>query len=551
MKLVSYYKKNLAIQYKIILLFAILISIVLSAICYINYSISAETINNLIKNQLKNSTRVISQQLTQLEYNTSSKDFSRKFLNVLNDENAYYKNQKLHPYLFVIDKSGKNLYNLSENNKNSQFITTHYKEIMFKNKNGLMQIGGITFNYSYLMEKDWMLVIGLVDSEYLKPVLYIRNITYILLAISIILVLLFSYIGSLSVTVPMKKILRFLKNIEKGDFTDHINLAGDGPEFGLLSDGINKMLEYIKSLLNDIKNTSVSILSEGEEIKLVYNKTKKEDDVILHNINDINSNINTQNDLIKKTYELTNNMLSNIRQIFENVKNTSDCGEKLKEQSEKGLQTLDNTKSLINELIVYIKGMIELSEKLESKINSVDEIMYIIKNLSKRIQLISLNASVEAARAGEHGYGFDVVAGEIRTLSKKSSQSAENIENIIKSITDDIKKVSNLSKKGSDVIDMGDLYIRHVNDAFDNINKQIITTNDHIYSISSKANSLEQTLKNVGMLTNNIKESSDGVFTKVSKMSDAINDHVGMVNVLSNKSINLVGISKELEGKVS
>jgi hypothetical protein len=70
--------------------------------------------------------------------------------------------------------------------------------------------------------------------------------------------------------------------------------------------------------------------------------------------------------------------------------------------------------------------------------NKIIKIMDILIDISKKTNLLALNASIEAGRAGEHGRGFGVVAEEVRKLAEESkssvSSTSKEIDEIIKRI---------------------------------------------------------------------------------------------------------------------
>ncbi|WP_214838752.1 MULTISPECIES: methyl-accepting chemotaxis protein [Exiguobacterium] len=56
--------------------------------------------------------------------------------------------------------------------------------------------------------------------------------------------------------------------------------------------------------------------------------------------------------------------------------------------------------------------------KLQDQASEITKIASTIKEIAAQTNLLSLNAAIEAARAGEHGLGFNVVATEVRNLSR-------------------------------------------------------------------------------------------------------------------------------------
>lgn len=90
----------------------------------------------------------------------------------------------------------------------------------------------------------------------------------------------------------------------------------------------------------------------------------------------------------------------------------------------------------IQELVNSNTEVLQVAQTTKKETEKTDEILSFLKNISKKTNLLGLNASIEAARVGKYGQGFDVVAKEIRQLSISSSESMREIESILNKVKD-------------------------------------------------------------------------------------------------------------------
>jgi len=74
-----------------------------------------------------------------------------------------------------------------------------------------------------------------------------------------------------------------------------------------------------------------------------------------------------------------------------------------------------------------------LNDALERSraVEAITELSDSIFTITKKTNLLALNASIEAARAGVHGRGFSVVAEEINKLSSETESATSKIETIV------------------------------------------------------------------------------------------------------------------------
>lgn len=245
-----------------------------------------------------------------------------------------------------------------------------------------------------------------------------RNIkinTFYLFIISTIFFIILSsilYIISNGMLITLNKLKRNLELIEKGDLSlEFDDSIFNNDELGTLGKGIKEMH---KNLRNIIQNANENMEFIFDTVENLQNRNKELSDISAEQV---------------AYLEETSAILEEINTIFEqNTKQTMTLGKTVAYTEEKASVINDISEELQN----YMREIKRNSDEINLILEFLDEISF-------QTSILSLNAAVEASRAGSSGKGFGVITGEIRSLSRRSSDSAKEIKGIIEKNYSSIK----------------------------------------------------------------------------------------------------------------
>lgn len=276
-----------------------------------------------------------------------------------------------------------------------------------------------TFGWSIAQVKSYSeLLSGKSSLAQIKKTILATVIVTLIAAVIVI------FIVSGRITRPLLLLTGAVKRVAEGDLDVQMPEIRSKDELADLSCAMGDMVVKLREIVADVEAAADNVTAASGQIQASSDT--------------MSTGVGQQAAKASQIATASEEMSSTIIEIARNSSSIADTATTATGLAKNGEQIMERSIKEVRDLSDMVGNLSSIVNSLGVRSEQIGEIVGVINDIAEQTNLLALNAAIEAARAGEQGRGFAVVADEVRNLSERTARSTGQINDMIKSIQDEV-----------------------------------------------------------------------------------------------------------------
>lgn len=453
-------------------------------------------------------------------------------------------------YVYVLDKTHKYLSHPSEKiNTEAKNSTT---DKIFQSEKG---------EFEYAQEGDgrikklvfvtnqltgWKLAGTMYSDEIAAEARSVLNKTLLVIGIALLLGTAVIYLIVLSITRPLKKLVNASEKISQGDLDQRIDVKSQD-ELGQLGDSFNAMADSLRVVLAEVKGTADQLAVSSQQMTASTEQTGRAAEQITSVMQELTIGAENQARNTEESAKSMNEMSIGIEQIADNSESVSIASLQASENALEGNKKIQMAIQQMESINQAVHGIEETIKGLGDRSSEIGQIVEVITSIADQTNLLALNAAIEAARAGEHGRGFAVVADEVRKLAEQSSQSAQQISQLIVAIQGETNHAIQVMQTGTKETVAGIGTVNAAGESFEQIRQSIDEVTSRVQEVQAAIEQMSAGAKQVVASIETITEAANNTSSGTQTVAATTEEQMAAMQEITASASSLTKMAEHLQ----
>ncbi|TPG69321.1 HAMP domain-containing protein [Brevibacillus laterosporus] len=467
-------------------------------------------------------------------------------------------------YLWAVNEKAVSVMNPSNEGQNLMDVKTEDGILLGKEfiKKGTINGGYVSYKWQIANSDDvetkvsyvqlephwgWIVGSGAYLTEFNSGANKILTLIVLIASISTIIGIIIVSFFSKLFTKPIVLVAKQLNRVADGDLTVEELKITSKDEIGNLANDFNYMLKNIRHLIREVDLSAQQVASSSKELTASAEETSKANEHITLAIQEAASGAEEQQNALYKTTSSIEEISIGMQRIAESSSSIAETSTETRETAEDGGMAVQKTVQQMNSIHKSVNESDTVIKLLDKRTSDISGMLNVITDISAQTNLLALNAAIEAARAGEHGRGFAVVAEEVRKLADQSTQSSNQITQLLGEIQLDMNQSIQTMDKVKEEVATGIEIANDTDQKFKKILSSTSQISQQIEELASITQQISASLQEISASGENVAHIAQQATDHSQNIASSAEEQLASMEEVSALAMSLSHMAEELQ----
>ncbi|MCG1003893.1 MULTISPECIES: methyl-accepting chemotaxis protein [Halobacterium] len=264
-------------------------------------------------------------------------------------------------------------------------------------------------------------------------------------------------------------------------------------------------------------------------------------------VDEISDGATEQTERLHEVAGEVDDLSASAEEVAETVASLADTAGQAADAVEDGQDAADDAVATMDEVAAEAEDAAAAMDALDGEMDDLGEVVDVIADIAEQTNLLALNASIEAARTGAEGDGFAVVADEVKGLAEESHAAAQDVEDRLLDLQEQVSDVADEMRETSQYVADGRETVDETAAALDDVVEFVAQTDSAAGEIREATDRQAEAASRVASAVDEVASISEETAAQSTDVADAADEQTETLSEVGDAAADLAERAVTLE----